>query len=496
MATSTVIKTILDTFLTSLYDIKTTNGYNNTVVEVLDGLDSNVSNYPAIIVQLGNEEAESYYETGENAVSHIDVWLLGYINSTTNDERDKFISDIKTFISGDSNIATAVFPLVKGSDYIGDYHIEDIRRPIAMGEVGIRIRFTFTEALIDTSLPSVPTLNLPTSGSSDSSLYTQFDWNSSSGAVTYDVQIATDVNFGNVVIETLDIVDTAYTVSYSYPLTNNTTYYWRVRARNIYGVSAWSSIYNYRIEALPTYEAETNTLAGRFTVTPDATRKGYMNTLIALLKTNNLWDKLDVLQIYPCHSVTNNDWGLNWRKDSSNAVSGGTGALTINVNSTVNTSGTNYIQTNFSAFNDGIAYSQNRASLGFKKHNNASGTDIFHNDGLGIIQINPNYGDGKYYMRLNTIGGTYILGTALNTIGFFVGTRETNVKTYLYKDGSLIQASGNDQTSNTMPTTSIRLGLSTVGQYSVFFAGTYITSAEKDILVNGINTYLTNIGVV
>jgi hypothetical protein len=65
------------------------------------------------------------------------------------------------------------------------------------------------------------------------------DWDPVLGARTYDLQIATDPEFGSIVHERTDITGT----SYARPQTlNNDEYYWRVRAEDVAGnVPTWSS---------------------------------------------------------------------------------------------------------------------------------------------------------------------------------------------------------------------------------------------------------------
>src|SRR5207247_980040 len=49
-----------------------------------------------------------------------------------------------------------------------------------------------------------------------------------------------DINFSNIIINQSNLFTSSYTVPNDTPLTNSSTYYWRVRAYNSYGYSSWS----------------------------------------------------------------------------------------------------------------------------------------------------------------------------------------------------------------------------------------------------------------
>jgi len=77
-----------------------------------------------------------------------------------------------------------------------------------------------------------------------------FEWNSLSNAWDYELQIAKDNDFSNIVFD-VQISDTNKTYSHN-QFTLNTNYYWRVRARNNMGYGNWSEVWDFRInEQLP-----------------------------------------------------------------------------------------------------------------------------------------------------------------------------------------------------------------------------------------------------
>ncbi len=66
------------------------------------------------------------------------------------------------------------------------------------------------------------------------------------------------------------------------------------------------------------YTAEATALFARMTSQPDTTRKGHINTLIAALKTGNVWAKLDALYLFAAHD--SQAGLLNWVSTSHNAT--------------------------------------------------------------------------------------------------------------------------------------------------------------------------------
>jgi hypothetical protein len=90
---------------------------------------------------------------------------------------------------------------------------------------------------------STPTLVSPTSGAIKVPLMVPFIWNEAISAATYHLQVATDAGFASTVFTDSTIVDTGRTVG---PLNSTTEYFWRVRAKNSAGITAWSEIRSFR----------------------------------------------------------------------------------------------------------------------------------------------------------------------------------------------------------------------------------------------------------
>ena len=95
-----------------------------------------------------------------------------------------------------------------------------------------------------------PIILSPKNRSEGVSINPVLNWESYSGAINYQVQVATDSLFTNLVIDHSAITDTTLQVG---PLSNNTTYFWHVKGKNWQtGDSEWSNIAKFNtILALP-----------------------------------------------------------------------------------------------------------------------------------------------------------------------------------------------------------------------------------------------------
>jgi hypothetical protein len=93
------------------------------------------------------------------------------------------------------------------------------------------------------AIPPVPTLIAPANGATNIPLTPTLSWNASSGATSYRLQISTNSSFTTMVYDLSNLTATSQPLN---DFTSNTLYYWRVRASNTAGTSAWSSVRNFR----------------------------------------------------------------------------------------------------------------------------------------------------------------------------------------------------------------------------------------------------------
>ena len=108
-------------------------------------------------------------------------------------------------------------------------------------------RFT---TVVSQQAPPVPALTGPTDGASSQPTTLTLTWNSSGGANTYHLQLATSASYTSTLIDDSNITGTSRQVG---GLTNGVTYYWRVSATNNAGSSAWSNTWRFAtVDNLPT----------------------------------------------------------------------------------------------------------------------------------------------------------------------------------------------------------------------------------------------------
>jgi len=102
----------------------------------------------------------------------------------------------------------------------------------------------------DTSPPQVPALISPDDGATGTSTGPTLDWSASSGANSYNVQLAAESDFSleSLVAEATGLTATEYAAS---GLDYKTVYYWRVQAVNEYGSSDWSTANSFETAVQP-----------------------------------------------------------------------------------------------------------------------------------------------------------------------------------------------------------------------------------------------------
>ncbi|TNF00780.1 MAG: choice-of-anchor D domain-containing protein, partial [Bacteroidetes bacterium] len=122
---------------------------------------------------------------------------------------------------------------------------------------------------VGSSSLSTITLLTPVNGELGTTIPTLFTWNPSPDpGVTYEIQIATDAGFAAIVDQAAGIGTTSYT---STALSSTMTYFWRVRASNACGISAWSSAFTFTTNTCATTDATDVPIAITATGTPTIT---------------------------------------------------------------------------------------------------------------------------------------------------------------------------------------------------------------------------------
>jgi len=98
------------------------------------------------------------------------------------------------------------------------------------------------------SAPPMPRLSAPADGATDVPSSSALAWNSTNGATSYRLQIASDAGFGSIVFDKDKITSTSYSLSGITGLTSGTMYYWRVQAVNSVGSSAFSTVRSFTLQ--------------------------------------------------------------------------------------------------------------------------------------------------------------------------------------------------------------------------------------------------------
>ncbi len=94
---------------------------------------------------------------------------------------------------------------------------------------------------------AVPELDKPANNSSDATADTKLEWKAAEFAQTYDVQLSTASNFGTTIVNLTNVADVTLPVN---GLAYGQRYFWRVRAVNTAGPSAWSETWTFVVAPL------------------------------------------------------------------------------------------------------------------------------------------------------------------------------------------------------------------------------------------------------
>ena len=105
-----------------------------------------------------------------------------------------------------------------------------------------------TQAEIQTDMntplgaPPPPVLATPASGATGVATNPTLTWDTSAGALSYQLQVSTSSNFSTTVYNQTGLTGTSQNIS---GLANGALYYWRVNATNAVGTSLWSAVWNF-----------------------------------------------------------------------------------------------------------------------------------------------------------------------------------------------------------------------------------------------------------
>jgi len=93
----------------------------------------------------------------------------------------------------------------------------------------------------------------PEYNSNNISLMPFFEWEEHGNATNYNIQIATNYDFSNIIFEGSNILNNYYQIGSSNQLESNTEYFWRVLAVVPNGSNFWSNTWKFTTQYLPWY---------------------------------------------------------------------------------------------------------------------------------------------------------------------------------------------------------------------------------------------------
>jgi hypothetical protein len=145
-------------------------------------------------------------------------------------------------VSGIAGLSTTIGGLVNSTGYYWRVRAINVTGNGSWSEVR-----SFTTAAEIIPVPTTPALVAPAANATnlDIDLNPLFSWTSAAYATSYQLQVATNIGFTALVFNTT-LPDLSINVT---GLVNSTAYYWRVRAINASGNSAWSLVRNFITEA-------------------------------------------------------------------------------------------------------------------------------------------------------------------------------------------------------------------------------------------------------
>ncbi len=101
---------------------------------------------------------------------------------------------------------------------------------------------------VQAAAPGAPVLTAPANGALNVPAAPTFTWNAATGASTYDIQVATDAGFSNIVASASGLTGTSWSGA---SLNTNTMYYWRVKANNACGAGSYSTVFSFTTVGAP-----------------------------------------------------------------------------------------------------------------------------------------------------------------------------------------------------------------------------------------------------
>lgn len=184
-------------------------------------------------------------QNGESSTT-ITIGQVNGFNQSVTISADPNHEGIKTQLSDNpvNTPGTSTLKIQTDSNIpVGNYLIE------LSGQAGSLNRKVNLNLMVSGASPSAVTLNSPENLSTDIPINQTFTWDVVNTDQTYELQIALDSGFNQVVISQSNLTQPSFTPETL--LDHNTTYYWRVRAANSCGASAFTNPHQFKTMPTP-----------------------------------------------------------------------------------------------------------------------------------------------------------------------------------------------------------------------------------------------------
>jgi len=178
---------------------------------------------------------------GSQHLSSSSVGLFSRLNKTTMDGNSILDTKIDSLVITGFSIVKKVFTNLP--DMVGIY--------LNLGSLTITV---FTPA------PPSPILITPSNGATNLPTSILLNWNASSSATSYTLQVSTYNSFSSYIFNQSGLTNTSQQII---GMSNSTQYYWRVNATNSYGTSSWSNTFSFSTAILPCPGIPSITYAGK-----------------------------------------------------------------------------------------------------------------------------------------------------------------------------------------------------------------------------------------
>ncbi|NNE34765.1 MAG: T9SS type A sorting domain-containing protein, partial [Rhodothermales bacterium] len=188
------------------------------------------------------------------------------VTDVEDDEITFFLGDLPNWISFRDDG-------VQNGNRIGTLTGTPLLSDIGLNEVFIGARDPQTSVsqtrftvFVQLGAPATPAPVAPANSATVTELPVALVWTDVDGASSYDVQVSTIANFSSTVVDSSGIESDSLLLA---SLENNTTYFWRVRARNEIGQSDFTETFLFTTGNATNVANEEDTVAGNFALFPN-----------------------------------------------------------------------------------------------------------------------------------------------------------------------------------------------------------------------------------